>query len=120
MSSSNKLSTCDGDHSSTGSLRAILIQRRGGALWDQHYYLGSDFGGEVKVPWKCVLPLRWVPQGIRSTPTEMQSIGENELECMASTGVNTPETVFPSPDARTLDVPEEDFWLASLRVCSGP
>src|SRR6267154_448824 len=27
---------------------------------------------------------------IRSTPTEMQSISENDFECLASTGVNTP------------------------------
>jgi len=27
---------------------------------------------------------------IRSTPTEMQSMSENDFECLASTGVNTP------------------------------
>src|SRR6266851_5719448 len=32
---------------------------------------------------------------IRSTPTEKQSISENDFECLASTGVNTPETMFP-------------------------
>src|ERR1700728_3991250 len=32
---------------------------------------------------------------IRSTPTEMQSISENDFECFASTGVNTPEIMFP-------------------------
>ena len=32
---------------------------------------------------------------IRSTPTEMQSMGENDFECFASTGVNTPGTIFP-------------------------
>src|SRR5579884_2148133 len=31
---------------------------------------------------------------IRSTPTETQSIKENDFECLASTGVNTPETMF--------------------------
>jgi hypothetical protein len=30
-----------------------------------------------------------------STPTETQSISENDFECLASTGVNTPETIFP-------------------------
>jgi hypothetical protein len=30
---------------------------------------------------------------IRSTPTEMQSMSENDFECFASTGVNTPETM---------------------------
>lgn len=32
---------------------------------------------------------------IRSTPTEKQSMSENDFECFASTGVNTPETMFP-------------------------
>jgi len=30
---------------------------------------------------------------IRSTPTEMQSTSENDFECFASTGVNTPGTM---------------------------
>ena len=51
---------------------------------------------------------------IRSTPTEMQSISENDFECLASTGVNTPETMFPSSDPRILDFPEADFWTAPL------
>jgi hypothetical protein len=29
---------------------------------------------------------------MRSTPTEMQSMSENDFECLASTGVNTAET----------------------------
>ena len=33
---------------------------------------------------------------IRSTPTEMQSMSENDFECFASTGVNAPETTFPN------------------------
>src|SRR5260370_38823389 len=33
---------------------------------------------------------------IRSTPTEMQSIRENDFECFASTGVNTPGTMPPN------------------------
>ncbi len=33
---------------------------------------------------------------IRSTPTERQSTSENDFECFASTGVNTPETMSPS------------------------
>src|SRR5437588_12057891 len=47
---------------------------------------------------------------IRSTPTEMQSMSENDFGCFASTGVNTPETMFPSSDPRKLDFPEADFW----------
>src|SRR6266852_4178363 len=37
---------------------------------------------------------------IRSTPTEMQSMSENDFECFASTGVKTPvlfKTIFPEP-----------------------
>src|SRR5713101_3007670 len=33
---------------------------------------------------------------IRSTPTEMQSMSENDFECFASTGVNAPETMSPN------------------------
>src|SRR5258708_35387083 len=32
---------------------------------------------------------------IRSTPTERQSTSENDFECLARTGVNTPGTMFP-------------------------
>jgi hypothetical protein len=31
---------------------------------------------------------------MRSTPTDVQSMSENDFECFASTGVNTPETMF--------------------------
>src|SRR5260370_41364738 len=33
---------------------------------------------------------------IRSTPTEMQSMSENDFECFTSTGVNAAETMLPS------------------------
>jgi hypothetical protein len=33
---------------------------------------------------------------MRSTPTEMQSMSENDFECFASTGVNTLRTTFPN------------------------
>ena len=33
---------------------------------------------------------------IRSTPTEMQSMSENDFECFASTGVKPPDTMFPN------------------------
>jgi hypothetical protein len=33
---------------------------------------------------------------IRSTPTETQSMSENDFECFASTGENTPEIMFPN------------------------
>ena len=39
---------------------------------------------------------------IRSTPTEMQSMSENDLECFASAGVNSPESLHamcPKADA---------------------
>src|SRR5437660_10552768 len=31
----------------------------------------------------------------RSTPTEIQSMSENDFECFARTGVNTPKTMSP-------------------------
>src|SRR6266851_6809796 len=39
---------------------------------------------------------------MRSTPTEMQSIRENDFECFARTGVNTPETMLPSSSSALL------------------
>src|SRR5229473_5021367 len=33
---------------------------------------------------------------MRSTPTEMQSMSENDFECFARTGVNTPGTMLPN------------------------
>jgi len=48
---------------------------------------------------------------MQSTPAEVQSISENDFECFASTGVNTPGTMFqirvptnirfPTADLRT-------------------
>src|SRR5258708_32240413 len=46
---------------------------------------------------------------IRSTPTEMQSTSENDFECLASTGVNTPGTMFPKLKLLTERVVTEDF-----------
>jgi hypothetical protein len=40
--------------------------------------------------------------------TEMHSISENDFECFASTGVNTPETMFPNRTRVNLDVPQAD------------
>ena len=45
---------------------------------------------------------------IRSTPTEMQSMSENDFECFASTGVKTPETMFPNRTRVNLDIPQAD------------
>src|SRR6266851_6533738 len=42
--------------------------------------------------------LRCIP----STPTERQSTSENDFECFASTGVNTPETMLPSSSSALL------------------
>jgi hypothetical protein len=33
---------------------------------------------------------------IRPTPTETQSMSENDIECFANSGVNTPGTMFPN------------------------
>src|SRR6267378_3120680 len=37
---------------------------------------------------------------IRSTPTEMQSMSENDFECFASTGVNTPPMAKMTDDGQ--------------------
>jgi len=42
---------------------------------------------------------------IRSTPTEMQSMSENDFECFASTGVKTPETMFPNSEYPEAQLP---------------
>ena len=44
---------------------------------------------------------------------------ENDFERLASTGVNTPGTMFPDSVPRICDFPEADFWPASLRVRPG-
>jgi hypothetical protein len=36
---------------------------------------------------------------IRSKPTEMQSMSEDDFECLASTSVNAPERMFPNSAA---------------------
>jgi hypothetical protein len=58
---------------------------------------------------------------IRSTPTEMQSIKENDFECLASTGVNAPGTMFPNfgcrevqPPPRRLPGPESESIACSV------
>src|SRR6266853_2733933 len=48
---------------------------------------------------------------IRSTPTEMQSMSENDFECFASTGVNTPERMSPNSGCREVDFPEADWGI---------
>src|SRR5258708_7289453 len=56
---------------------------------------------------------------MRSTPTEMQSISENDFECFASTAVNTPETMAPNFDAARLNSLEADFRGVSRFHLSG-
>src|SRR5258708_1784596 len=53
---------------------------------------------------------------IRSTPTEMQSISENDFECLASTGVNTPETMCPSLRFFRYDVPIGGWGITAKRL----
>jgi hypothetical protein len=36
-------------------------------------------------------------------------MSENDFECFASTGVNTPVTMFPDSVLRIFDFPEADF-----------
>ena len=64
----------------TGSFQLLLFQAFPNAICHAStcFRIGSEF--------RC----------IRSTPIEMQSVSENDFECLASTGVNTPETMLPS------------------------
>src|SRR5229473_3039048 len=54
---------------------------------------------------------------IRSTPAEMQSMSENDLECFASTGVNTPVTMLPNSGRREVQLPRSRLELS--RWCDG-
>ena len=45
---------------------------------------------------------------MRSTPTEMQSMNENDFECLAKTRVNAPGTMFPI-------APEFLYFVSLLR-----
>ena len=58
--------------------------------------LGSDVRQFTSLPCLYLLSHRLEVRCIRSTPTEMQSMSENDFECLASTGVNTLGTVFPN------------------------
>jgi hypothetical protein len=54
-----------------------------------------------------------------STPTETQSISENDFECLASTGVNTLGTMFPDSGRDSENLPPAasatfDFKLPRL------
>jgi hypothetical protein len=51
---------------------------------------GSDFGEFTPLPRSTRFRMGSKSLCIRSTPTEMQSMSENDFECLASTGVNTP------------------------------
>lgn len=39
---------------------------------------------------------------MRSMLTEMQPMSERDFECLANTGVNTPETIFPKSEFREI------------------
>ena len=49
---------------------------------------------------------------IRSTPTAMQSISENDFECFASTGVKSPGTMFPNSGSHDVGYSENSLRLA--------
>lgn len=57
---------------------------------------------------------------IRSTPTEMQSIRKNDFECLASTDVNTPETMSPNSGSREVLTSQKPTSEASRRTRLGP
>ena len=83
----------------------------GDALIDDHFR--GDIGDFAFLPRLDLLPHRFEVRLLRSTPTEMQAINENDFECLAKTGVTTQRTMFPdSVSANIIDVAETDL-LAS-------
>jgi len=56
---------------------------------------------------------------IRSTPTEMQSMSEEDFECFASTAQTHLRQCLRILDALRLNFPEADFLPAALRGCFG-
>jgi len=48
----------------------------------------------------------------------MQSISENDLECLPSTGVNTPETMSPNSGFGEVQLPQGRFQARS-DICVG-
>jgi hypothetical protein len=57
-------------------------------LVDDHLY--GEIGDFFLLPTFYLLAHRLKVPCIRSTPTEMQSMSENDFECFASAGVNAP------------------------------
>ena len=60
------------------------------------HHLGDGVGQVASLPASTCIRMGSKFRCIQSTPTEMQSMGENDFECLASTGVNSPETILPS------------------------
>ncbi len=56
---------------------------------------------------------------IRSTPTEMQSISENDFECFASTGVNTRGTMLPNCFGRSPSAAPRDRVSVTAPIPGG-
>jgi hypothetical protein len=63
-----------------------------GGLRDSDAALRRDIGEFTSLPRLHLFSHRSKFRCIRSTPTEMQSIRENDFECLASTGVKTAVT----------------------------
>ncbi len=59
-------------------------------------YLGGDVFQFTSLPRIDLFRIGSKFLCIRSTPTETQSMSENDFECFASTGVNTPGTMSPN------------------------
>jgi len=72
-----------------GSVELALDER----LVDDHF--GGDTGESAPLPRLDLFRIGSKLCCMRSTPTETQSISEKDFECLASTGVNTPGTMFP-------------------------
>ena len=77
-------------------MRAKVLRRFQFALHKS--FVDDHLGGDIRqfpaLPASTCLRFVSKLRCIRSTSTEMQSMSENDFECLASTGVNTPGTMF--------------------------
>jgi hypothetical protein len=59
--------------------------------------------------------LHWLEVALHPIePTETQSMSENDFECLASTGVNTPETMFQIVNATRFKGPTFSKWMLGI------
>ena len=93
-------------------------------LLDLHRYFAKPWSSHPSVHSSAKLLLAFASapsfRWIRSTATEMQSMSENDFQCFASTGVNTPVTMLPDSVLQIFDFPKTYFRPRSTALGYGP